>query len=243
VKKGFPPQDAKIVKELREGHKPSPAERESHMPLLLLIRHGENEYVKTGKLAGRLPEVHLNERGQKQAAELAESLANAPIKAVYSSPLERARETATPLAEKLGLTVEIRPGLMETGIGEWAGQELKVLGKLPEWKTVQNSPSRFRFPGGESFVECQTRLVSEIETLVALHKPEEVIAVVTHADPIKLLTAYYLGMPLDHFQRLGCDTASVTMLMLGAGGVGLHKLNQRPPFHFPAPPEKGKKKK
>jgi probable phosphomutase (TIGR03848 family) len=216
------------------------------MALLLLIRHGENEYVKTGKLAGRLPEVHLNERGQQQAVELAEALGNLPIKALYSSPLERARETAAPLAEKLSLTVEIRSGLLETGIGEWAGQELKVLSKLPEWKTVQAAPSRFRFPGGESFAECQTRLISEIESIVKVHKADEIIACVSHADPIKLVTAYYLGMPLDHFQRLGCDTASVTVFMLGEKGVLLAKLNQRPPFNFPLPEKpkgKGKKEK
>ena len=213
------------------------------MPLLLLIRHGENEYVKTGKLAGRLPDVHLNERGINQARELAEALANVPIKAIYSSPMERARETATPLAEKLGLELQIREGLCETGIGEWAGQELKNLRKLPSWKTVQDAPSRFRFPDGESFVECQTRLVSEIEAIIKNHAENEIIACVSHADPIKLLAAYYLGMPLDHFQRLACDTASVTVLMLSPKGVLLVKLNQRPPFSFPQPEKKGNKKK
>ena len=213
------------------------------MPLLLLIRHGENEFVKTGKMAGHLPEVHLNERGQKQAAELAEALKQLPIKAVYSSPLERARETAAPLAAALGLEVIFRDGLIETGIGDWAGQELKALSKLPEWKTVQNSPSRFRFPNGESFAECQTRLVSAVESIVKVHKPEEMIVCVSHADPIKLLTAYYLGMPLDTFQRLACDTASLTVLMLSDKGVLLAKLNQYPPFSFPLPEKKSKGKK
>lgn len=202
------------------------------MPLLLLIRHGENEYVKTGKLAGRLPEVHLNERGQKQAADLAEALGNVPIKAIYSSPMERARETAAPLAGKLGLELQIHAGLLETQIGDWAGQELKALRKLPEWKLVQGAPSRFRFPNGESFAECQLRIVGALETLSQAHKSEEIIAVVSHADPIKLATAYYLGMPLDHFQRLGCDTASLTMLMLGEKGIHLAKLNQQPPFNL-----------
>jgi probable phosphoglycerate mutase len=211
------------------------------MTLLLLIRHGENDYTKASKLAGHLPEVHLNERGRKQVAELAEALAKVPIKAVYSSPLERARETAAPLAEKLGLEVQIRAGLVETSIGEWAGQELKALRKLPEWRVVQGAPSRFRFPNGESFAECQTRLVSEIEAILKVHKSDEIIAVVSHADPIKLVTAYYLGMPLDHFQRLACDTASVTVFMLGEKGVMLAKLNQRPPFSFPVP-EKPKRK-
>jgi len=212
------------------------------MPLLLLIRHGENDFVKTGKLAGRLPEVHLNEKGHQQAAELAEALGNLPIKAIYASPLERARETAAPLAAKLGLEVQIRAGLMETGIGEWDGQELKALSKLPGWKIVQQAPSRFRFPNGESFAECQTRLVTEIESLVKAHQPDEIIACVSHADPIKLATAYYLGMPLDHFQRLGCDPASVTVFLLGEKGVLLSKLNQSPPFSFPVP-EKPKKSK
>jgi len=212
------------------------------MPLLLLIRHGENEFVKTGRLAGRLPDVHLNERGQKQSLELTEALAQVPVKAIYSSPLERALETAAPIAEKKSLKVQVREGLIETGIGEWTGLELKALRKLPEWKTVQGTPSRFRFPNGESFGECQMRLVNEIELLVKAHQPQDIIVCVSHADPIKLLTAYYLGMPLDHFQRLGCDTASLTVLMLGDKGVMLARLNQRPPFSFPMPEKKGMKK-
>lgn len=212
------------------------------MPLLLLIRHGENDFVKTGRLAGRLPEVHLNEKGRQQAAELAQALGNLPIKAIYSSPLERARETAAPLAAKLGLEAQTRPGLIETGIGEWAGQELKALRKLPEWKLAQEAPSRFRFPQGESFAESQLRIVTEIETILRLHRKEDVIACFSHADPIKLATAYYLGMPLDHFQRLGCDTASVTVFLLGEAGALLSKLNQRPPFHIPLP-ENPKKRK
>jgi probable phosphoglycerate mutase len=213
------------------------------MTLLLLIRHGENEYVKTGRMAGRLPGVHLNERGQAQARELAEALAGAPIRALYSSPMERALETAAPLAEKLGLEINVRPGLLESNIGDWAGMELKDARKLPEWKTVQSAPSRFRFPGGESFVEMQARLVNEIEGIARAHENDELVACVSHADPIKLIVAYYMGMPLDHFQRLACDTASVTVLMLGGTGAALLKLNERPPFQLPIPEKKSKKKK
>lgn len=210
------------------------------MSIILLIRHGENDFVKTGRMAGRLPDVHLNERGRAQAVELAEALAQAPVKAVYSSPMERAMETAAPLAEKLGLEINVRPGLLEANIGEWSGMELKAARKLPEWKTVQNAPSRFRFPGGESFVEIQSRLVNDIELIAKEHPGDEMVVCVLHADPIKLIVAYYMGMPLDHFQRLSCDTASVTMLMLGTGGAGLLKLNQRPPFNFLAPEKKKK---
>ena len=213
------------------------------MPIVLMIRHGENEFVKTGRLAGRLPEVHLNERGQQQARELAEALAGVPIKAVYCSPMERARETAAPLAEKLGLEIHIREGLLETGIGEWAGQELKSLRKLPLWKIVQEAPSRFRFPNGESFQECQTRVVGEIESIIKAHKDDELVVCVSHADPIKLMTAYYLAMPLDAFQRLACDTASVSVFMLSEKGAMLVRQNQHPPFNFPVPEKKGKPKK
>lgn len=211
------------------------------MPLLLLVRHGENDYVKTGKMAGHLPGVHLNEHGQKQALELADSLANLPVKAIYSSPLDRARETAAPLAGRLGLEVQIRAGLVETGVGDWTGQELKSLRKQPDWKIVQESPSRFRFPNGESFLECQARMVTTVEAILQDHTPEELVICVSHGDPIKLLATYHLGMPLDHFQRLACEPASVTALMFAGRGVLLVKLNQRAPFNFSLPGKKTKK--
>lgn len=203
------------------------------MPLLLLIRHGENEYVKTGKLAGRLPEIHLNEKGQKQAQALGEALKDVPIKAIYSSPLERAMETAQPIADAHQLTIVQQPDLMDTDIGKWEGKSLKVLRLTNLWKIVQNSPSRFRFPEGESFVEAQTRYVSALERIIRQHnKPKDIVAVVFHADPIKLAVSHFLGMPLDHFQRLGCDTGSLTALYVTESGSSLLKLNQRPPFDF-----------
>jgi probable phosphomutase (TIGR03848 family) len=200
------------------------------MPLLLLIRHGENEYVKTGKMAGRTPGVHLNERGRNQAAELAEALRQVPLKAIYSSPLERALETAEPLAKGRKLEIQLRLELLENDIGKWQGRTLKQLSRTKKWRIVQHAPSRFKFPEGESFLETQTRIVSCLDEIAASHKPKDIVAVVFHADPIKLAVAHYLGMPLDHFQRLGCDTASVTVLFVSETGAHLIKLNQRPPF-------------
>jgi probable phosphomutase (TIGR03848 family) len=213
------------------------------MPTFLLIRHGENDFVRTGKMAGRTPGVHLNEKGQKQASELAEALKTVPLAAVYSSPLERAVETAEPIASARGLVVQRLPGLMETDIGDWQGLEIKKIGKLPAWKIVQRAPSRFRFPGGDSFVEQQTRLVGEVERLVAGHKPEELLALVFHADPIKLLLAYYLGMPLDFFQRLACSPGSVSILTLSESGAIVHKINILPPFSLPQPPRRPARRK
>jgi probable phosphomutase (TIGR03848 family) len=203
------------------------------MPLLLLIRHGENEFVKTGKLPGHLPGIHLNERGQKQAQALGEALKDIPLKAIYSSPLERAMETAEPIATPHQLEIIQEPGLRDANVGKWEGKSLKVLRLTNAWKVVQHSPSRFQFPEGESFIDLQTRIANALEGIVKKHnKPKDIIAVVFHADPIKLAVAHFLGLPLDHFQRLSCDTGSVSALYLGEMGANLIKLNQRPPFDF-----------
>jgi len=203
------------------------------MPLLLLIRHGENDFVKTGKLAGHLAGVHLNERGQKQAQALGEALKHVPLKAIYSSPLERAMETAEPIATTHQLEIVQEPSLMDANVGSWQGKSLKVLRLTNAWKIVQNSPSRFTFPEGESFIDLQTRIANTLERIVRKHnKPKDIVAVVFHADPIRLAVAHFLGLPLDHFQRLSCDTGSLTAIYAGEMGSNLLKLNQRPPFDF-----------
>ncbi len=196
------------------------------MPTVLLIRHAENDYVKKQRLAGRLPGVHLNARGRTQAQALARALKDTPLKAVYSSPLDRAMETAQPIAAVHGLKAVKRDGLVETRLGSWEGQSVKRLSRSKQWKLLQEHPSRFRFPGGEWMVEQQARLVTEIETLCARHKPKDIIACVGHADPLKLIIAYYIGLPLDHFQRLMVDTASISTLVLGAHGALLLNLNR-----------------
>jgi probable phosphomutase (TIGR03848 family) len=200
------------------------------MPALLLIRHGENVFVKQGRLPGRMPGIHLNKRGQAQASSLAESLKNMPIRAIYASPLERAVETAEPLAQALGLAIQLRPGLQDTDVGEWQGAQLKKLRKLALWKRVQQHPSEVRFPGGESFLELQQRQVKEIDLIRLAHKPRDMVAVVFHCDPIKLVLAHYIGLPLDSFQKLVVAPGSVSVLMLGKTGGLLAALNLRPPF-------------
>lgn len=203
------------------------------MPLLLLIRHGENDYVKTGKMAGHIPGVHLNERGQKQAQALGEALKDVPIKSIYSSPLERAMETAEPIATSHSLQIIQEPNLKDANIGKWQGKSIRALRLTNAWKVVQHSPSRFQFPEGESFVDLQTRLVNVLEGIIRKHnKPKDIVAVVFHADPIKLVVSHFLGLPLDHFQRLSCDTGSLTAIYAGEMGANLLKLNQRPPFDF-----------
>jgi probable phosphomutase (TIGR03848 family) len=202
------------------------------MPTLLLIRHGENDFLKQNRLPGRLPDIHLNQHGREQAAALAESLKSLPIRAIYASPLERAVETAEPLARALGQPIQVRPALLDTDVGEWEGQYLKKLRKLPLWKQVQQQPSQVRFPGGESFLEQQQRLIREVDAIHRAHKPKDLLAVVFHSDPIKLVLAHYLGLPLDHFQRLSVAAGSVSILMVGKSRGNLVALNLRPPFNI-----------
>lgn len=181
---------------------------------LLLIRHGENEWVRSNRLAGRLSGVHLNERGRQQSATLADDLRKQPIAAVYSSPMARCLETARPTAEALGLPVVVEEGVVEGDFGEWQGRDLRDLAKLPAWKHVQNDPSSFRFPGGESFYEMQHRAISALEHIWQSH-PDQVVAVFSHSDVIRVCMAHYLGTALDLFQRISVSTASVS-------GVAFH---------------------
>jgi probable phosphomutase (TIGR03848 family) len=210
------------------------------MPLLLLIRHGENDFTKKHKLAGYTPNVHLNERGQSQAQALTDALKEVPIKAIYSSPLERAVETATPIAAARGLEVQLEAGLLETDVGKWQGRSLAALRLQKAWKIVQGAPSRAQFPEGETFYECQARIVAALDSIARKYKPQHIIACVFHADPIKLAVAHYIGLPLDHFQRLSCDTGSLSALYVSESGASLIKLNQRPPFDFLTQPQKTK---
>jgi probable phosphoglycerate mutase len=158
---------------------------------------------------------------------VAESVAQLrKVHAVYASPLERAEETATPIAERLGLPVQLENGLLECDFGDWTGAQLRELAKLPEWRTVQRWPSGWRFPGGESFVELQLRMVGITEELRRRHPGETVVAV-SHADPIKAVASSALGTPLDLFQRVLVSPCSVTAISYGEGGPAVVCLNAR----------------
>jgi broad specificity phosphatase PhoE len=142
-------------------------------------------------------------------------------------------ETASPIASALGLEPILRPGLIEVDFGEWEDKKLKKLRQKKLWKLVQGAPSRARFPGGESFFEAQHRICREIDSLVALHEPMDLIVCVSHSDMIKLAVAYYIGLPIDMFQRLHIAPASVTALYLGEQGSGLLTLNYEFSFTLP----------
>ena len=192
--------------------------------VVLFVRHGQTP--TTGKvLPGRTPGLHLADEGRAQAEAAALRIAELKrVDAVYASPLERAKETAAPIGAARGLKVQTERGLLECDFGEWTGGELKALMKLPEWRTVQRYPSGFRFPGGESFTDMQTRIVDAIARLRAKHAGGVVVAV-SHADPIKAAVAHALGTHLDLFQRIVISTCSITAVAYGESGPTVLTVN------------------
>lgn len=195
------------------------------MTQILLIRHAVNDFVKTGKLAGWTPGVHLNEEGQAQAAALGKRLAETPIDYLYASPLERTMETAEAIRQyHQQITIQQTVELGEVRYGDWEGMEISKLTSRKMWQVVQQYPSRAEFPNGETMRGVQTRAVNAIEALVSKH-PRETVAVVTHADIIKMLLAHYLGMHLDEFQRIVITPASISMLSLGFGRPYVGTMN------------------
>jgi probable phosphomutase (TIGR03848 family) len=196
------------------------------MTLLYLIRHAENEQLKKGRLVGWKPGVHLNERGIMQAQALGKLLRKANFKAIYASPLERTMETARFIAKAQSLEVVAREGLGEIHFGTWQGYTFKALRRRKLWPVIQKTPSLAKFPKGESISGAQARIVGELDELRARHHQRKAaFACVSHADMIKLAVAHYIGLPLDMYQRLAVEPASITVLAIGESQIKLLSFN------------------
>lgn len=180
------------------------------MTTLFLIRHGLT--AQTGKtLYGRTAGIGLDDRGRAQAEALIERFQGVRLGAVYSSPLERCVETIEPLAAARRLAVERREALVEMDAGSWTGRPLAQVRRTKAWRVLQATPSAFRFPGGESFPEAQTRAIDELSRIAARH-PRANVAVATHGDIVRMLVSHYAGAHLDAFQRTIVDTAAVSVV-------------------------------
>lgn len=191
---------------------------------MLLVRHGATP--TTGKiLPGRAPGLHLSDLGRAQAEITAERIAAlGAVRAVYASPMERARETARPIAKACALRVRGAADLIECDFGDWTGRQISTLARRKDWKTVQRAPSMFTFPNGESFAGMQLRITEAIRALCAEH-PGETIVAVSHADPIKAAAAAALGTPLDLFQRIVVSPCSVTAIRYSPVGPSVLVVN------------------
>ena len=195
------------------------------MTIILLISHGENDAL--GKfLVGRTPGIHLNDIGIQQAEDIANVLAPLPVKAVYSSPMERTIETAEPLAKAKNLPVYLSESLNEFDYGEWQGKTFEQLRQQKLWESVITNPAQTRFPGGESFPCVHDRISKEIDRLAGVFDSDDVVACFSHGDIIRLAVAYYLNIPINHFQRLVISTASITALHFGGKYPHMICVNQ-----------------
>ncbi len=217
-------------------HDQRKADQEAPRPTtLLLIRHALNDWVGK-RLAGWTPGVHLNDQGRRQAQALAERLAKEKLAAIYSSPLERTIETAEIIAKPHGLPIRIRDGLGEVKYGDWTGRAIKEIAEQePElWRIVQTFPTGARFPNGEGIYEMQARALQTLDAIVRAH-PEETVAIVSHADVIKVCVAHYLGVHLDLFQRLVISPASLTVVQIFPLGPRVVCVNDT--AHVPEEPK------
>ncbi len=207
------------------------------MTILLLIRHGEND-VMARRLAGRMPGVHLNEKGRKQAETLAQALKHAPLKAVYASPLERAYETALPLADLHGLEVTRAPELIEVDYGTWQGKTYKQMARTKLLKLVHEHASQVTFPGGESLVNTQQRAWEFVAKTAVQFGEKDALAFVTHGDVVRLVVAKALNMALDDFHRLAAFPASVSVVMMEEKTMMVVQVNQVAGWEWPEMVEK-----
>ena len=195
------------------------------MATFYLIRHGTNDYLAKALLAARLPNVHLNDQGRAEAERVASNLATVGIQKIFSSPLERARQTAEPTARRLGLQVEITPEIHEINFGDWTGKSIRDLDRDPAWKNFNLYRSGTRIPNGETMLEAQSRMIAFLEK-IQREDSNQTVALFTHGDPIKSVFAYYLGIPLDLFTRIEISPGSHSILRLEPWGPQILAINR-----------------
>lgn len=177
------------------------------MTRFLLIRHAAIDGLGA-RIAGRTP-MALNAAGREQAASLAARLAAEAITALYSSPQLRATQTAETLAMVLGLQIRVAPEIDEVDFGDWTGKSYEELDRLPEWRAFNTLRSTMRIPNGELLLETQARFIGLMDRLCAVD-PDGTVALVSHADPIRLALAHQLGVPIDFLLRFAIAPASVS---------------------------------
>jgi probable phosphoglycerate mutase len=185
------------------------------MTILYLLRHAESIANEKGILAGR-SSVGLSETGVLQAKRLVKPLSEINIDQVISSPIPRCIETITPLLKsqsELRNRFEVWPEFQEMDYGDWSGKRLRRLAMKRDWRTIQKSPEKFRFPGGESFIEAANRIENGMKTIRKRY-PRQKVLLITHGDIVKMAINSTLKGEFQAFQRIVIDPASVSALNL-----------------------------
>jgi probable phosphoglycerate mutase len=190
-----------------------------------LLRHGEPAVF--GRLNGRLPGVGLSEKGRAEAATQAGRLTGEKVEAIYSSPLQRTRETAEIVAERLGLPIHYREDVIEIDYGEWTGLTFDQIRQDERWQMWSRSRSIAAVPGGESWRQVHERVVGALFDLRQTH-PEGSVVIVSHGDVIRAAMLFALGMPLDFYSRIEIAFASLSTIRLDGAGIRVSGLNEWP---------------
>ena len=192
------------------------------MTTFYLLRHAHSQANLEGILAGQLPGIHLSPIGQEQAKEFSRN--KLKIDLIISSPLERCLETITPYASKKGKRIIRDESFVEMNYGNWSGEKLKRLSLKRDWRKVKRKPSTFTFPNGESFLSAERRVKNGLRRLYRKY-PNKNILIVSHGDIIKLAINAILDLPLDRFQRILVDPASLSVVDVNKTGKSLMHLN------------------
>ena len=193
------------------------------MTTFLLIRHADNDWAGH-RLASWLPDVHLNQKGRDEVVRLTAKLKNVRIDAIYSSPLERARETAEPVAAQAGVPIRMCEAVGEVRFGDWTGRTLEDLAGDPLWQRFVAHRSTVRIPGGEHMLDLQIRMIEALEEMRCNH-PGATVAVFSHGDPIRVVLMHLLGMPLDLIDRIEIGTASISVVTLDGESPHVVSIN------------------
>lgn len=183
---------------------------------MILVRHAPTAETG-GILTGRLPGVRLSPEGRAAVRARSHQLAGLDVDALLTSPVRRCRETANLLAPAWGVSARVLAGFTEADFGDWSGRSLKSLHRLKAWQRLVASAGRFRFPGGESFLELRHRVLITAEEVAETHRRKRVI-VVSHSDTIRVLLSHYLGAPLDLIHRLDVRPLSASIVDLPDDG-------------------------
>jgi broad specificity phosphatase PhoE len=195
------------------------------MPKDYLLRHGQSEANVRGILAGPDNSVKLSEKGRRESRIVSKHLQKIEFTHIYSSPISRCLQTVDPLTSaKPQIPLLLEERIQEMNYGDWNGKDLKSLSKKREWKSIQNQPSKFKFPQGESFTQLRKRVQSFLNEIESKTGP---ILVVSHGDVIKMILTCTLELSTDNFQKFLIQPASISIINYESKVRNLIISNQR----------------
>jgi broad specificity phosphatase PhoE len=207
---------------------------------ILLIRHGQTDWNRDRRIMGRKP-IPLNIQGRRESEAIGRALREIQIQAIFTSPVERAVQTARLIARGRKLKLEMVPEVAEIDYGDWIGKTFDEVTEDEAYRVYHATPKLAHPPGGEKMVDVHRRAVNFIEALRKRHEAGRIV-VVSHADVIKIVVTHYLGLDLNDLLRLRIDNCSVSLLWFNGSRHRVMAVNcpPSPEGLFLSPPRTGK---